>query len=168
MHQNKILVPLGPNAKDLKSVHYALALAERLKAQIYILQHASTSTVENSHADFLQEALCELINNARQAGIVVSHYMADHRLKEEIVNLVRSEHIDWLVFSADEEVSERLLFQIKPLVNSQIIQVREKDDMNAIKEDTKKYGTRHDFKHVSGRTGGVGPGSGPQDELAGS
>lgn len=153
MPQKRILVPLGPHAKDLKSVHYALALAERLQAQIYILQQAAASDMEYFHGDFLREALRDLINNARQAGIVVSHYIADDQLKEEIVNLVRSEHIDWLVFSSDEEVSEQLLLQIKPLVASQIIQVREKDDMNEIKEGAKKYGTSHDFKHVPGRTG---------------
>ncbi|MEJ2039268.1 MAG: universal stress protein, partial [Desulfosarcinaceae bacterium] len=118
MHQNKILVPLGPHAKGLKSVHYALALAERLQAQIHILQQTAVSGTENPHAAFLQEALDDLINNARQAGIVVSHYIADQNLKEEIVNLVRTEHIDWLVFSSDDEVCERLLVQVKPLVAS--------------------------------------------------
>ncbi len=39
MLQKKILVPVGSSGKDLKSVHYALALAERLRAQVYILQH---------------------------------------------------------------------------------------------------------------------------------
>ena len=167
MHQNKILIPLGQHAKDLKSIHYALALAERLRAQVYILQQTEAAGVENPYADFLQEALRDMINNARQAGIVVSHYIADEQLKEEIVNLVRTEHIDWLVFSTDEEVSERLLLEVKPLVPSQIIQVREKD-MNEIKEGAKRYGTSHDFKHVPGGPGGTGPGSGTQDKLAGS
>jgi deoxyribodipyrimidine photolyase len=153
MHHKRILVPLGPHAKDLKSVHYALALAGRLSAQIYILQQAAASGVENAHAAFLQETLRDLINNARQAGIVVSHFIADHPLKQEIVNLVRSKRIDWLVFSTDEEVSEHLLLEIKPLVASQIIQVREKDDMKEIKEGAKRYGTSHDFKHVPGGAG---------------
>jgi predicted TIM-barrel enzyme len=114
----------------LNSVHYALALAERLRAQVYILQHDAVDASPNSIATWLDEALLDLINSARQAGLTVSHHIAHRELKEEIVGMVKDESIDVLVFGADNGVCEHLMLQIKDLVPSQIIQVREKDHIN--------------------------------------
>ena len=130
MMQKKILVPVGSSGKDLNSVHYALALAERLRAQVYILQHDAVDASPNSIATWLDEALLDLINSARQAGLTVSHHIAHRELKEEIVGLVKDESIDVLVFGTDNGACEHLMLQIKDLVPSQIIQVREKDHIN--------------------------------------
>lgn len=130
MMQKKILVPVGSSGKDLNSVHYALALAERLRAQVYILRHDAVDASPNSIATWLDEALLDLINSARQAGLTVSHHIAHRELKEEIVGMVKDESIDVLVFGADNGVCEHLMLQIKDLVPSQIIQVREKDHIN--------------------------------------
>ncbi|MCF8106025.1 MAG: universal stress protein [Desulfohalobiaceae bacterium] len=129
----KILVPIGIKAVDLKSLQYALALARRLQTQIYILQHSGFS--EDAVTPFnpwLDETLRSLINDARQAGVIVTHYVVTSHFEEEIVDLARAEHIDLLIFNTGEEVSERLLFRIKPLVPGQIIQVRQKDDRHII------------------------------------
>jgi nucleotide-binding universal stress UspA family protein len=130
MLQKKILVPVGSSGKDLSSVHYALALAERLQAQVYILRHDAVDVSPNSIASWLDEALLDLINSARQAGLTVSHHIAHRELKEEIVGLVRDETIDVLVFGSDKGACEHLMLQIKDLVPSQIIQVREKDHIS--------------------------------------
>jgi hypothetical protein len=130
MSQKKILVPLWPSRKDLKSVHYALSLAKRLQAQIYILQGAAVTGFENPLSGWLEEALLDLINSARQAGLTVSHHIAYRELEVEIVGLVKEEGIDVLVFGGDDQVCERLLLQVKPLVPSQIIQVKEKDHID--------------------------------------
>jgi hypothetical protein len=166
MYQKKILVPIGPTACNLRSVHYALALAARLGAQIYLLQQAATANAENQQTFWFHETLQDLINNARQNEITLSHYMVNTNFKDEIVDLARSEHIDLLVFSADQAVSEELLLQIKPLVPSQIIQVREKNDIHCIKEGEKPYGTCHDLQSVPGRPGRAGAGLGQQNPLA--
>jgi nucleotide-binding universal stress UspA family protein len=129
MQRKKILVPLGMTGTDLKSVHYALALAERIEAQVYILQSGDGDAVgaDQSMTLYMGEALLDLINSARQAGLKVSHHVTHKTLKEEIVGLVRDEHIDLLVFGEEEEkLNNRLLLQVKPLVSSQIIQVRGK------------------------------------------
>ena len=126
MVQKKILVPLGMTGTDLKSVHYALALAERIEAQVFILQSDDGTGADSSLTLYLGEALVDLINSARQAGLNVSHHIAHKALKEEIVGLVKDEHIDLLVFGAEDKVDKRLLLQIKPLVSSQIIQVKGK------------------------------------------
>lgn len=156
MYRKKVLVPIGPHASNLKSVHYALSLAERLDAKIYILQQAPAAAAENQQTLWFNDTLQDLINNARQNNIVLSHYVANNNFKDEIVDLVKSEHIEVLVFSADAEVSEGLLHQVKPLVPSQIIQVRQKDDIQCIKEGENAYGTCHDIQFVPGRAGGTG------------
>jgi hypothetical protein len=124
------MVPIGTSSKDLKSVHYALALAARLQAHVYILQLAGLDNHDNRFAAWLDEALLDLINTARQAGLSVSHHITDQDLKGEIVGLVKSEGIDLLVFGTDDGAEEQLLRQLKPLVPSQIIQVREKDHIS--------------------------------------
>ena len=127
MLQKKILVPLGASGTDLKSVHYALALAERLRAQVYILHQAPRENGERAPSMWLDEALFDLINSAREAGLAVSHYVAQQALKEEIVALTTAENIDILVFSGADGVNEQVLAQVKPLIPCQIIQVKEKD-----------------------------------------
>jgi nucleotide-binding universal stress UspA family protein len=130
MFQKKILVPLGRSGKDLKSVHYALSLAERLQSQVYILQQAPSSSFDHQFSAWLDEALLDLINSARQAGLTVSHHITHRELKQEIVDLVIAEGIDLLVFSLDDGLSERLLLQVKPLIPTQIIQVKEKNHIS--------------------------------------
>ena len=128
MYHRKILVPLRSSGKDLKSVHYALSLAERIEAHVHILQQDNELGYENSTASYMSEALSDLINSARQAGLNVSH----KELKDEIVDLVKMEDIDLLVFGAEEGVDKHLLSQVKPLVSSQIIQVKGKDHISYI------------------------------------
>lgn len=130
MLQKKILVPVGSSGRDLSSVHYALALAERLRAQVYILRHDAVEITPHSLGNLLDEALRDLINSARQAGLSVSHHIAHRELKEEIVDLVKDEGIDVVVFGADNGACEHLMLQIKDLVPSQIIHVREKDHIS--------------------------------------
>ncbi|MEJ2661851.1 MAG: universal stress protein [Desulfobacteraceae bacterium] len=126
MPQKKILVPLGMSGTDLKGLHYALALAERIKAQVFILQPDDAAGADQSLTLYMGKALSDLINSARQAGLKVSHHIAHKALKEEIVGLVKDEHIDLLVLGDEDKLNKRLLLQVKPLVSSQIIQVRGK------------------------------------------
>jgi len=134
MAPKKILVPLVQSAKELKSVHYAMSLAERLYAHVYILQQVDASGSDNPPSMWMGEALLDLINSARQAGLVVSHHITHRLLEEEIVSLVRNEGIDVLVFGDDDAAGERLVLQIKPLIPSQIIQVKGKDHINYLKQ----------------------------------
>ena len=126
MLQKKILVPWGITSTDLKGVHYALALAERISAEVYIIQPDNATDADRAITLYMGKALSDLINSARQAGLKVSHHIAHKALKEEIVGLVRDEHIDLLVFGVEEKLNKRLLLQVKPRVSSQIIQVKGK------------------------------------------
>jgi hypothetical protein len=134
MSPKKILVPLALSARDLKSVHYAMSLAERLCANVYILQQVADSA-SGTLSVWMGEALLDLINSARQAGLMVSHHITRRLFEEEIVGLVQSEGIDVLVFGDDDGAGERLLLQIKPLIPSQIIQVKEKDHISYLKQE---------------------------------
>jgi nucleotide-binding universal stress UspA family protein len=127
MMQKKILVFVESSGKALNSVYYALALAKRLKAQVYILRHDMVEIAPNSMSIWLEEALSDLINSARQAGLTVSDHISHSKLKKEIVGLIRDENIDVLVFGADNSVCKQLMLQIKDLFPGQIIQVKEKD-----------------------------------------
>jgi hypothetical protein len=134
MSPKKILVPLALSARDLKSVHYAMSLAERLCANVYILQQVA-DPASGTLSVWMGEALLDLINSARQAGLMVSHHITRRLFEEEIVGLVHSEGIDVLVFGDDDGAGERLLLQIKPLIPSQIIQVKEKDHISYLKQE---------------------------------
>ena len=129
MVRKKILVLVGLTGKDLKSVRYALALAERLQAKVFILQQTGNAADPNPLALWLGEVLPELINSAREAGLNVSHLIANRPLKDEIVALAREEGIDLVIIGDDDGRCGGLSHQIKPLVPSQIIQVSEKDQV---------------------------------------
>ena len=130
MLARRIMVPLGRSAKDLKSVHYALALAERLQAQVYILQQSSITGENDQHSLWLDAALSDLINTARQAGLIVSHHIASGEMKGEIIEMSMAEGIDVLVFGDEDGISESLPLQLKPMFHEQIIHVKEKDHIN--------------------------------------
>lgn len=67
MSEKKILVPLVSSAKGLKSVPYALSLAERLSVHVYILQQVAGSA-SGALSIWMDEALLDAVNSARQAG----------------------------------------------------------------------------------------------------
>lgn len=135
MSPKKILVPLAPSAKNLKGVHYAMSLAERLHAHVYVLQQTAGPGSNDSFSMWMDETLLDLIHSARQAGFVVSHHITHKNLEEKIVGIVRDEGIDVVVFGDDEAVGDRLVLHVKPLIPSQIIQVKSKDHISYLKEE---------------------------------
>ncbi|MFC1831527.1 hypothetical protein ACFL0S_05860 [Thermodesulfobacteriota bacterium] len=124
MQRKKILVPLGQHARNLKSVHYALSLAGRIQAQIIIIRQRKSGEETNDNVNLLDKSLGELIDDARQHGVALSLYRIDENLIDEVVTLANAEHIGLLVFNSDDELSEPTMAHIKPLISSQIIQVR--------------------------------------------
>ena len=131
MKLNRILVPLAGNIRTLKSVHYALSLAGRLKAHVFILQQETagkeptspSNAVMNSSID---DTLNELISIARQAGLAVTHYRIWNKINEEIVAWVTANKVDVLVFDDETALTERVLMDIKQLGVGQIIHVTDK------------------------------------------
>lgn len=126
----QILVPLGRSTRDLKSVHYALALAERLEAKVSILQQVSEGDHENPRSHSLDETLSDLINTARQAGIKVAHLVTSGDMKDEIIEMARVEEIDVVVLGKEDGIWRGLQLQIKSLLNKKIIRVKEKNHIS--------------------------------------
>jgi K+-sensing histidine kinase KdpD len=127
--QERILVPLGPHNKDLKGVHHALALAERMQASVYILLLESLADRDDLLI-WVQEALQDLINNAREAGLAVSYHIAKGSFEEEVLAFILEEGIDLIVFGGDEAYMAPSLLRIKSRAPVQIIQVKRKDNVN--------------------------------------
>jgi nucleotide-binding universal stress UspA family protein len=130
MQQKRILVPVGSSFKDLKGVHYALSLAERLATQVFILQQSEIEGEGEPHSIWLNEALKDLINSARSAGLNVAHHIAVGNVIGEIISLVKSESINLLVLGADDKEYEDFTMQLKPHIPCQIVQVKEKDHIH--------------------------------------
>ena len=126
MSEKRILVPLEASEKSLTSLHYALALAERLKAHVYVLQHRTGSVYPMSHTYWLDAALSDLIDSARRAGLNISHHVGTGEWKDDIVGLVAAEGIDLVVFGGEDDGWQRLLVQLEPLIPPHIIHVKPK------------------------------------------
>ena len=88
------------------------------------------SCMENLRRFGLVEAVRDVVNSACQEGLSVSYHIAEDAFEDEIVGLVESEHIDLIVFSADNGPMEESLRKIMPRVSSRIIRVQEKDHVN--------------------------------------
>jgi nucleotide-binding universal stress UspA family protein len=130
MTQKRILVPLGLSGKDLKSVHYAMSLAERLHAQVFILQQSGRTGSAKQPPIGMNEALADLIASARRAGMTVSQHQANGEFSEEMIRMVTTENIDLMVLDADDVECQRLVPQVKPLIASPIIEVKGKNHIS--------------------------------------
>lgn len=129
--QKRILVPLGPQGNDLKGVYHALALAERMKAKIFILEILEIEErEENNGSNRLKEkVLLDLVNTASQEGLTVSHHIAYGALEKEVLDFIRKESIELVVLGEDDQMAQ-VLPRIRTRVPIQIIQVKEKNNVN--------------------------------------
>jgi hypothetical protein len=135
MHK-KIMVPIGPEIRDLKSVHYALAAAERLQATVIIVRCACDG---EERATWFDEALTDLIGSARLAGLKLTVVEAFGTPEREVVDLVDHERVDLLVLSEDQSRLEQRVLELAPHLGRLMIQVKEKDTMHL---ETEKGGSR--------------------------
>lgn len=118
------MVPLGPQINDLKSVHYALAAAERLQAAVIILRLADG---HGERPAWFEEALADLVASARLAGLKLTIIEARGSPEREVVALADTERVDLLVFGEAQDELEHGVLQLDPRLAQLIIQVRDKD-----------------------------------------
>jgi nucleotide-binding universal stress UspA family protein len=123
----KILVLLDPQSRELSALHHALALAERIKAQVLLLRIEPLDQ-KTALASWIDEAAFELLNRAREAGIAVSINTLRDRSKAAVLGFVREQEIDVLVVGEKERRWESDLLRMKSNVPSQIIRVTEKEE----------------------------------------
>jgi hypothetical protein len=124
--EKRILVPFGPRGEDLISVHHALALAERLRARVFILQWSGNGDDRDIDSAWLDEALADLVASARLAGRHLSHLKVIGPPEEEVVGLIKDERIDYLVLREGRSGIERRLLQLEPDLTHRIIRVKER------------------------------------------
>ena len=114
-----------------ESGSYAVALAERLDARLYVLQLTGLtgrSSIRKTDDSRIEGSIAAIIAEGKRAGIVVSRHITKGPLKNDIINLVRDEHINLLVYHAEDELCAQLLKQIGPKrLPLQIVQVKKKE-----------------------------------------
>jgi K+-sensing histidine kinase KdpD len=125
--EKKILVLLHPESRELGALHHALALAERIRAQVIVLR---IEPVEQKTllAGWVDEAVLELLNRAREAGMSVSCNTLRDRSKETLVGFVEEQDIDVIVVGENGRRWVKDLLQMKSGMPTQIIRVSEKDE----------------------------------------
>jgi K+-sensing histidine kinase KdpD len=123
----KILVVLNPESRELSALHHALALADRIKAQVILLRIEPLEQ-KTALAGWVDEAVFELLNRAREAGMSVScNTLRDHS-RAAVVGFVREQEIDVLVVGENERRWVKDLLQMKSGMPTQIIRVSEKGE----------------------------------------
>ena len=126
----KILVPFGPGNRDLNAVHYALALAKRIKAQVLVLELSPESGAKDGEFIRVEEAMLDLESGARREGLYVSHHVAHGSFDKEIIGLMEQEGVDILVFNSDGSELDRLLSFSRSRIPGQVIGVKGKNDIS--------------------------------------
>lgn len=129
VRQERILVPLGAENRDLTALYHALALAERIKAKVFILLFKPLAG-ESEGKEWVEEALLDVTNSACQDGLSVSYHIVQGPFEREVLNLVREEHIDLIVFGAEQGPMERSLRRIRSKLPSKIIKVEKRTRPN--------------------------------------
>lgn len=135
MSRKKILVPFGPGGRDLKSVHHALALAERLDAGVLIVQWGARSDHRATGSAWVDDVLSDVIANARLSGLSVSHMTVTGPAADEIANLVDEEGADLLVLDAEHWQLESAVLRRHPRLSGNIIRVKEKEPMSVAMDE---------------------------------
>ncbi|MEW6663960.1 MAG: universal stress protein [Thermodesulfobacteriota bacterium] len=125
MEGKKILVLMDSESADFSALHHGLALAGRIGGQVIILRIES-SDGKPGLAGWAVDAVYELVNRAREAGIGVSCNTLKGRSEEALLGFVREQGIDLLVVGDVERHWESDLLQLKLGGRTQIIGVREK------------------------------------------
>jgi len=127
MGEKKIMVLLHPKSRELSALHHALALAERIRAQVIVLR-IEPPEYKTALSSWIDEAVFELLNRAREAGMIVSCNTLRDRSKEAVVGFVLEQKIDVLVVGEKERRFENDLLRMKSRMPTQIIRVSEKDE----------------------------------------
>lgn len=125
MITENILVPFYRPSSDLKALYHSFALAERIRAKIFVLFFKDAHTFPDQNSP-IEEACLKIIRDACEEGIPVSFHLAGGQLKTELSSFVKSEHIGLIVISPGDEYMESILRDMKPEIRAQVIKVQKK------------------------------------------
>ncbi len=128
MGQENILIPLAPDSKDLKALHHAISLAERINSKIIVYSMES----EDAKNPVI-EACKDVINRGRENGLKISFLVTSspgENTTMDFLQLLDRKRIDLIVLSDTEEYLEKMVRKLMPSIFCQVVQVKEKDDIN--------------------------------------
>ena len=131
MSYKNILIPLGKESKDLKALHHALSLAERIDSRVLVLS-LEEATKEQAKKSPVIEACLDVIHSACEQGLHLSFHIASDSSDTEFLKLLERENIDLIIISDTEIRIEKMIRKIMSIISCQVIQVREKNDINLI------------------------------------
>lgn len=123
----KVLVILDTRSRELSPLHHALALAERIKAQVILLR-IDPPGERTPFTGWIDKAVIEIMNRAREAGIAVSCNSLKSRSEEAVLGFIQEQETDVLVIGEKEIQWGKDLLQMKTGLPFQIIRVKEKGD----------------------------------------
>ena len=129
MNTKNILVPFGKDSVDLKPLYHSFALAKRIRGKVFIIFFKSKHP-DMHRSPAIEEACLEMVHSAREEGVSVSFHIAHDRFEHELIDFIKSEHIDLIVMGSKDDVMEAITKEIRPKVSVQIIQVEGKQDIN--------------------------------------
>lgn len=131
MSYKNVLIPLGPRSKDLKALHHALSLTERIRSRLFILSLQEVSEAQTPNP--VMSACREIVQSACEEGLQVSFHIVSGNVETELVKLLEREHIDLVIINDSEIQIKTIIRRIMPLISCQVIQVKEKNDINFLR-----------------------------------
>jgi hypothetical protein len=129
VNTENILVPFGKDSVDLKALYHSFALAKRIKGKIFII-FLKSENPGMQHLSMLEEACLEMVHSAREEGVSVSYHIVHDRFEHELIDFIKTEHIDLIVMGNKDYMMETITKEIRPSVSVQIIKVKGKQDIN--------------------------------------
>ncbi|MBU4278112.1 MAG: hypothetical protein KKC30_15335 [Proteobacteria bacterium] len=130
MGQEYILIPLAPDSRDLKALHHAISLAERINSKIVVFSLEPEESPGRANNPVI-EACKDVINRVRENGIEISLLISssqDEEADNEFLQLLTRECIDLVIISDTEVYLEQMIRKLMPLISCQVEQVREKNN----------------------------------------
>lgn len=131
IYQKHILVPLNLAHDDLKALYQTLALAERIFSKIVVLFHGEPPNVMPG-AQVLRETCMDMIQSACEAGLDVCVHITDRDIKEELPDVVESEHIDLIIIGKKNRELEQIVTELLPKLPCQVLQVKGRGGINGM------------------------------------
>jgi len=120
-----ILVPFGKHSSSLKSLYHAFALAERVRAKVFVLFLKNEISAQHQ-AIPLEKACLEMIHRACEKEMPVSFHIAIGETEVELLKFIKTESIDLIVVVAGDTDMESTMKKVKSEISIQIIKVKEK------------------------------------------
>lgn len=134
MGQENILIPLAPDSRDLKALHQAISLAERINSKIIVFSVERESQLGEAQNPVI-DASMDVINRARENDIAISLLVTSSQGEEadgEFLQLLTRERIDLIIISDTETNMEKMIKRLMPLIPCHVVQVREKDHISRL------------------------------------